>query len=124
MATKYVSGLPREFQLTSQKKKEKRKVAACRRGALFSGGWEAFIETFLRLFQFVFKCGCTVTAPPVLIFRASTAPWKRTGRTQSLIYVLTKYIKRRRRAAEFTESPAPTRRGNDLTRVILFRDIF
>jgi len=60
----------------------KKKVPACRREPLFfSGNRETFIETFLRLFQFVFKCGCTVTALPVLIFRASTGSWKRTGRT-------------------------------------------
>lgn len=81
-----------EFQLTPKRKKKKW-VRRCK--PLFSGDQETFIETFLRLFQFVFKCGYTVTALPVLIFRASTGSWKRTGRTQSLIYVLTKYIKRR-----------------------------
>jgi len=79
----------------------KKKIPACRHEPLFSGNRETFIETFLRLFQFVFKCGCTVTALPVLIFRASTGSWKRTGRTQSLIYVLTKCIKRC--GTEFTE---------------------
>jgi len=83
-------GLPR-VSANIAKKKCQRVVAS---HFFFSGNRETFIETFLRLFQFVFKCGCTVTALPVLIFRASTGSWKRTGRTQSLIYVLTKCIKR------------------------------
>jgi len=89
MATKCMLGFPR-VSANIAKKKCQRVVAS----HFFSGNRETFIETFLRLFQFVFKCGCTVTALPVLIFRASTGSWKRTGRTQSLIYVLTKCIKR------------------------------
>jgi len=59
----------------------KKSASVSSRATFFQKTGKRSSRTFLRLFQFVFKCGCTVTALPVLIFRASTGSWKRTGRT-------------------------------------------